>query len=68
LLNVFFPVADMGQMDPVDVYGTFTLAEARRVGVRPLDDSTIVGEVLARRSTGNEYVPKEKDVEVGVTG
>ncbi|EUC48695.1 hypothetical protein COCMIDRAFT_33771 [Bipolaris oryzae ATCC 44560] len=68
LLNLFFPVTDMGQMDPIDVYGTFTLAEARRVGVTPLDDSTIVGEVLARGSSGNDYNSKEKDVEVGVAG
>lgn len=33
LLNIAFPVADMGQIDDVDVYGTFTDAEARRIGV-----------------------------------
>lgn len=57
----------MGQMDPIDVYGTFTLAEARRVGVTPLDDSTIVGEALVRGSSGNDYNFKGKDMEVGIT-
>ncbi|USP77070.1 ncs1 nucleoside transporter family protein [Curvularia clavata] len=66
LLNLFFPVADMDQMDPVDVYGTFTEAEARRVGVTPLADNTIVGEVPVRRSTGEHVILKEKDVEAGM--
>ena len=34
-LNLIFPVPDMDQMDSVDVYGTFTPAEARRIGVAP---------------------------------
>jgi NCS1 family nucleobase:cation symporter-1 len=38
-LNVIFPVANMDQMDAVDVYGTFTLNEARRIGVAPLEEN-----------------------------
>lgn len=36
-LNRVFPVSDMGQIDDTDIYGTFTLAEARRAGVAPLE-------------------------------
>jgi NCS1 family nucleobase:cation symporter-1 len=44
ILNTIFPVPDMDQIDCVDVYGTFTDAEARRVGVAPLHDgSSILG-------------------------
>lgn len=39
-LNSLFPVPDMDQMDSVDVYGTFTAAEARRIGVAPLDEDS----------------------------
>jgi NCS1 family nucleobase:cation symporter-1 len=38
-LNVIFPVADMDQMDAVDVYGTFTPTEAHRIGVAPLEEN-----------------------------
>lgn len=30
----------MDQVDSVDVYGTFTLAEARRIGVAPLEEDS----------------------------
>ncbi|KAJ4324806.1 hypothetical protein N0V94_001035 [Neodidymelliopsis sp. IMI 364377] len=44
ILNTIFPVSDMDQIDCVDVYGTFTDAEARRVGVAPFHDgSSILG-------------------------
>lgn len=33
-----FPVSDMDQIDDVDIYGTFTQAEARRIGVAPLEE------------------------------
>lgn len=66
LLNLLFPVADMGQIDPVDVYGTFTEAEARRVGVTPLEDNMIVGEVPIGRSVGDQVIFKGKDMEAGV--
>lgn len=39
---MLFPVPDMDQMDDVDVFGTFTPAEARRIGVAPLDESLFV--------------------------
>lgn len=43
-LNLLSPVPDMDQMDSVDVYGTFTAAEARRIGVAPLEeDSSALG-------------------------
>ena len=32
-LNLVFPVHDMSQVDPVDLYGTFTEVEARRLGI-----------------------------------
>lgn len=38
-LNLAFPVPDMDQIDEVDIYGTFTVAEARRVGVAPSDEA-----------------------------
>ena len=38
LLNLAFPVPDMDQVDDVDIYGTFTDAEARRIGVVTLSD------------------------------
>lgn len=39
-LNLISPVPDMDQMDSVDVYGTFTAAEARRIGVAPLEEDS----------------------------
>lgn len=30
----------MDQMDTVDVYGTFTAAEARRIGIAPLEEDS----------------------------
>ncbi|ORY05052.1 NCS1 nucleoside transporter family protein-like protein [Clohesyomyces aquaticus] len=39
ILNKLFPVHDMDQYDDIDVYGTFTEAEARKLGVIRLDDS-----------------------------
>ncbi|KAF9022741.1 hypothetical protein BDZ89DRAFT_196076 [Hymenopellis radicata] len=36
LMNVVFPVAGAGDIDAVDVFGTFKLEEARRLGVMPL--------------------------------
>ncbi len=35
-MNVVFPVAGAGDIDAVDVFGTFTPEEARRLGVIPL--------------------------------
>jgi NCS1 family nucleobase:cation symporter-1 len=39
-LNAVYPVPDMDQMDSIDVYGTFTEVEARRVGITPLDEGS----------------------------
>ncbi|KAF2682590.1 hypothetical protein K458DRAFT_478578 [Lentithecium fluviatile CBS 122367] len=58
-LNVLFPVPDMDQIDDVDVYGSFSPAEARKIGIIPLDDDTIVGKPAAedgRRSAENVVV------------
>ena len=52
-LNLLFPIHDMDQIDDVDIYGTFTAAEARRVGVAPLDADSINGQVVERRSSDN---------------
>ncbi|PVI08010.1 hypothetical protein DM02DRAFT_666020 [Periconia macrospinosa] len=38
VLNLVFPVPNMDQIDDVDVFGTFTPAEARRNGVALLDE------------------------------
>ncbi|KAH7087160.1 NCS1 nucleoside transporter family protein-like protein [Paraphoma chrysanthemicola] len=54
-LNKLFPVKDMDQIDEVDLYGTFTTAEARRVGVAPLEDSVLEG----RGSSDNAIVVEE---------
>jgi NCS1 family nucleobase:cation symporter-1 len=59
-LNFFFPVPDMDQIDPVDLYGTFTEAEARRAGVTPLDEDSI--DVVGRRPMDNIVVSGEKGV------
>ncbi|KAJ4382672.1 hypothetical protein N0V86_001894 [Didymella sp. IMI 355093] len=40
VLNIIFPIRNMDQMDSVDVYGTFTAAEARRTGVAPLEEDS----------------------------
>ncbi len=37
-LHTLYPVPDMDQIDAVDVYGTFTDAEARRIPVALLDE------------------------------
>jgi NCS1 family nucleobase:cation symporter-1 len=38
VLNLLFPIENMDQIDPVDLYGTFTEAEARRAGVAPFEE------------------------------
>jgi NCS1 family nucleobase:cation symporter-1 len=38
-LNLCFPVEDMDQIDSVDLYGTFTEAEARKACVAPLEET-----------------------------
>jgi NCS1 family nucleobase:cation symporter-1 len=63
LLNVSFPVGHMDQIDPVDMYGTFTEAEARRVGVAPLHDPYSV-ELSVGRHSGNKEVALHGEKEV----
>ncbi|KAI4684847.1 uncharacterized protein J4E88_004288 [Alternaria novae-zelandiae] len=60
VLNKIFPVPDMDQIDPIDLYGTFTEAEAKRAGVAPLDDSPVLGGVSGRRSTEDVVIYGEK--------
>jgi NCS1 family nucleobase:cation symporter-1 len=43
ILNLLSPIPDMDQFDAVDLYGTLTEAEARRVGVAPLEENSIFG-------------------------
>lgn len=52
-LNLLFPVQNMDEIDEVDIYGTFTDAEARRVGVTPLENGSIFGQADVRRSSDN---------------
>jgi NCS1 family nucleobase:cation symporter-1 len=59
---LIFPVPDMDQIDPIDLYGTFTEAEARRAGVAPLDDVPNQGDISGRRSTEHVQVYGEKEV------
>ncbi|KAI4661981.1 uncharacterized protein J4E78_004771 [Alternaria triticimaculans] len=60
VLNKIFPVLDMDQIDPIDLYGTFTEAEAKRAGVAPLDNSPVLGGVSGRRSTEDVVIYGEK--------
>lgn len=46
ILNAMFPVRNMDQVDSVDIYGTFSAAEARRMGVTLLEEAS-------RQSVGN---------------
>ncbi|KAI4916415.1 hypothetical protein J4E85_010069 [Alternaria conjuncta] len=62
VLNKILPVLDMDQIDPIDLYGTFTEAEAKRAGVVPLDDSPILRGVSGGRSTEHVVIHAEKDV------
>lgn len=63
LLNLVFPVPeDMAQYDDVDVYGTFTSTEARRLGIIPLDESSSVIGIttdVGRRSDENVEIDAE---------
>jgi len=62
VLNLLSPVPDMGQIDAVDVYGTFTEAEARQVGVAPLEEGSIFGLSTAQQSDSVVIVDGEKRV------
>jgi NCS1 family nucleobase:cation symporter-1 len=63
MLNLIFPVENMAQIDPVDLYGTFTEAEARRAGVAPLQDLHSV-ELSVGRHSGKKEVALHGEKEV----
>lgn len=63
-LNFFFPVPDMDEMDSVDLYGTFTEAEAKRTGVALLEGDAIDGVAAGRRSVDNIVVYGDKKAPV----
>jgi NCS1 family nucleobase:cation symporter-1 len=62
-LNLCFPVENMDQIDPVDLYGTFTEAEARRAGVAPLEEIHPDGLSEGRQSRDKDVTLQgEKEV------
>lgn len=62
-LNMCFPVDNMDQIDPVDLYGTFTEAEARRAGVAPLEEKYTDGLSIGRYSRDKDAALQgEKEV------
>lgn len=61
-LNVIFPIANMDQMDAVDVYGTFTLNEARRIGVAPLEENSSSLGTSIKTDLPEEIAVDEKGV------
>lgn len=52
LTNLLFPVPGCGEMDEVDVYGTFTEAEAKKLGCAP--------SVITADSSGNTSLDIEE--------
>lgn len=52
----------MDQIDPTDLYGTFTEREARRAGVAPVDDAPMQVATHGRRSTEHVVIYGEKGV------
>ncbi|KAI8940171.1 hypothetical protein NX059_003878 [Plenodomus lindquistii] len=52
ILNAIAPVPDMGQLDPVDLYGTFSESEARRIGVVPLEQIELFSEEAVKHEDG----------------
>ncbi|KAF2132628.1 hypothetical protein P153DRAFT_382250 [Dothidotthia symphoricarpi CBS 119687] len=57
-LNLIYPVPDMGQMDSVDLYGTFTETEARRISIDAMHEHSISRSPISQRA--------EKNVTIGV--
>ena len=49
----------MDQMDDVDVYGTFTEAEAKRLGVAPLEEGSVSVFEIEQRSVDNIVIGKD---------
>lgn len=62
VLNFLFPVQNMDQIDDVDLYGTFTEAEAHRIGVTPFEESTLHGYSVKRRSSDNKAMAEDEKV------
>ena len=58
-LNILFPVHNMDQIDDIDLYGTFTEAEARRIGVAPFEEDSINGVTAGRRSSDNIVIVED---------
>ncbi|KAH7379348.1 NCS1 nucleoside transporter family protein-like protein [Phaeosphaeria sp. MPI-PUGE-AT-0046c] len=54
VLNWVFPVGTMDEIDPVDIYGTFTEAEARRAGVAPLEQPSYLGKMSIEEHTNEK--------------
>jgi NCS1 family nucleobase:cation symporter-1 len=52
----------MDQIDPTDLYGTFTEREARRAGVAPLDETQIQSVIAGRRLSEHIIMYGEKGV------
>ena len=62
LLNVAFPVPipEVDDVDEVDFYGTFTEAEARRLGIAPLETESISSRIeIERTSSYNVHISGE---------
>jgi hypothetical protein len=61
LTNLAFPVSRIGDMDEVDVYGTFTPEEAKKLGVifvSSIDGSVTLDEKTPSRQDRSSYVPE----------
>ena len=56
LTNLVSPVSQIGDMDEVDVYGTFTLKEAKKVGI------ISVSSVKGGMKSGGETISHETPV------
>lgn len=49
----------MDQMDDVDIYGTFTEAEAKRIGVAPLESTAIDGLAASKGPSDNIVIVED---------
>jgi NCS1 family nucleobase:cation symporter-1 len=62
VLNIIFSVPELDQIDPVDLYGTFTEAEGTRAGVASLEEDSNNGVMAEHRSADNVVISGEKGV------
>lgn len=62
VLNYLFPVQNMDQIDEVDLYGTFTETEARRIGIIPFEENAVHGYAVERRSSDNMAIAEDEKV------